>query len=207
MFSRTDRTTIRSRISPGRGSARFQRCRAELRPAQHQFVGRGYHDLPQGRHDPTGRCRRSGSERFPLTGAGANWPAHDVGFIFNANEWLHGTSSWFRSGRQVTFRAGLRWPANSAGVKPPNRCSNSFLVNVSKAPKNLRSGYVGNAAKARAQGRAALGRYPLIGDRLGQCLVSDGFETRIGRADKAKPVQTKKFAIHTLSQTATFSAL
>ncbi len=41
-------------------------------------------------------------------------------------------------------------------------------------------------------------RYPLIGDRPGQCLVLDGFKTRIGKADKAKPIQTKKFAIHTL---------
>ena len=61
------------------------------------------------------------------------------------------------------------------------------------------------AAKARARGRAALGPYPLIVDRLGQCLVSDGFETRIGRADKAKPIQTKKFAIHTLGHVPTFA--
>ena len=60
------------------------------------------------------------------------------------------------------------------------------------------------AAKVRAQGRAAYGRYPLIGDRPRQCLVSDGFETRIGRADKAKSFQTKKFAIHALGQTTTF---
>jgi hypothetical protein len=38
----------------------------------------------------------------------------------------------------------------------------------------------------------------MIGDRPGQCLVSDGFETKTGRADKAKPIQTGKFAIHTL---------
>ena len=63
----------------------------------------------------------------------------------------------------------------------------------------------GFAAKARAQGRAALGRYPLICDRPGQCLVSDGFETRIGRDDKAKPTQTKKFAIHTLGQEYAFA--
>ncbi len=44
------------------------------------------------------------------------------------------------------------------------------------------------------------------GDRLGKCLVSDGFETRIGRADKANPIQTKKFAIHTLGHEPTFAA-
>ncbi len=68
------------------------------------------------------------------------------------------------------------------------------------------STYVRNAAKARAQVRAALGRYPLIGDRPGQCLVSDGFETRIGRADRAKPIQAKKFAIHTLGHLCAFAA-
>ncbi len=66
--------------------------------------------------------------------------------------------------------------------------------------------YVGLAAKAAGQGRAALGRYPLIGDRLGQCLGSDGFETRIGKVDKAKPIQTKKFAVHTLGHEPSFSA-
>ncbi len=66
--------------------------------------------------------------------------------------------------------------------------------------------YVSFAAKARAQVRAAYGRYPLIGDRPGQCLVSDGFETRIRRADKAKPIQTKIFAIHTLGHVCAFSA-
>ncbi len=44
------------------------------------------------------------------------------------------------------------------------------------------------------------------GDCPGQCLVSDGFETRIGRVDKAKPIQTKKFAIHTLGQEYALSA-
>ncbi len=43
-----------------------------------------------------------------------------------------------------------------------------------------------------------MGRNSLIGDRPGQCLVSDGFETKIGRADKAKPIQTERFDIHTL---------
>ncbi len=62
-----------------------------------------------------------------------------------------------------------------------------------------------NFTKARAQGRAALRRYSLIGDRPGQCLVSDGFETRIGRADKAKPIQTGKFAIHTLGHELPFA--
>ena len=38
-----------------------------------------------------------------------------------------------------------------------------------------------------------------------QFLVSDGFETKIGRADRAKPVQTKKFAIHTLGHVPTFA--
>ena len=60
------------------------------------------------------------------------------------------------------------------------------------------------AAKVRAQGRAASRRYPLIGDRPGQCLVSDGFKTRIGRADRAKPIQTKKIAIHTMGHIPTF---
>ena len=41
----------------------------------------------------------------------------------------------------------------------------------------------------------------------GQRLVSDGFETRIGRADKAKPIQPKKFSIHALGHLPTFSAL
>ncbi len=62
------------------------------------------------------------------------------------------------------------------------------------------------AAKVRDQGRAALGRYPLIGDRPGQCLVSDGFETRIETTDKAKPIQSKKFAIHTLGHEYVFAA-
>ncbi len=65
--------------------------------------------------------------------------------------------------------------------------------------------YVGLAAKAVGQGRAALGRYPLIGDRLGQCLASDGFETRIGRADKAKSILSKNFAIHTLGHELPFA--
>ncbi len=55
------------------------------------------------------------------------------------------------------------------------------------------------------QGRAAVGRYSRIGNRRGQCLVSDGFETRIGKADKAKPIQTKKIAIHTLGHQYAFS--
>jgi hypothetical protein len=41
------------------------------------------------------------------------------------------------------------------------------------------------AAKVRAQGRAAFGRCLLFGDHPGQCLVSDDFEARIGRAEKA----------------------
>ncbi len=49
------------------------------------------------------------------------------------------------------------------------------------------------------------GQYPPIGDRPGQCLVSYRFETRIGRADKAKPIQTKKFAIHTLGHELPFA--
>jgi len=54
---------------------------------------------------------------------------------------------------------------------------------------------------------AELGRLKgiFIGDRPGQCLVSDGFETRIGRADKPKPTQSKKFAIHTLGHERAFS--
>jgi hypothetical protein len=36
-------------------------------------------------------------------------------------------------------------------------------------------------------------------------LVSDGLETNIGRADKANPIRSKKFAIHTLGQRATFA--
>jgi hypothetical protein len=67
--------------------------------------------------------------------------------------------------------------------------------------------YVSSASKARTRGRAALGRYPLVGDRPEQCLVSDGFETMIGRADKAKPIQSKKFAIHALGHVPTFSTL
>ena len=66
--------------------------------------------------------------------------------------------------------------------------------------------YVFFAAKVRAQGRAALGRYPLICDCLGQCLVSDGFEIRIGSADKTIPVQTERFAIHTLGHKHAFAA-
>jgi hypothetical protein len=38
-----------------------------------------------------------------------------------------------------------------------------------------------------------------------QCLVSGGFETKIRRADKAKPIQIKKFAIHTLGHEPSFS--
>ena len=33
-----------------------------------------------------------------------------------------------------------------------------------------------------------------------QCLVSDGFETKLGRTDKVIPIQTGKLAIHTLGQ-------
>ncbi len=62
-------------------------------------------------------------------------------------------------------------------------------------------------AKVRSLGKAALGRYPLVGDRLGQCMVSDGFETRKGSADKAKPIQTKKIAIHTLGQKYAFATV
>jgi hypothetical protein len=62
-----------------------------------------------------------------------------------------------------------------------------------------------NAAKIRSRGRAAMRRYPQFGDHPGQCLVLNGFETRIGRADKAIPILSKKFSIHTLGQTATFS--
>jgi hypothetical protein len=57
------------------------------------------------------------------------------------------------------------------------------------------------------QGRAAVGRYSRIGNRRGQCLVSDGFETKVGTTDEAIPTLSKKFAIHTLGQTATFSTL
>jgi hypothetical protein len=46
----------------------------------------------------------------------------------------------------------------------------------------------------------------MIGDRPGQCLVSDGFETKTGRADKAKPIQTGKFAIHTLGHERAFAS-
>ena len=63
------------------------------------------------------------------------------------------------------------------------------------------------ADKVRAQIRTIYGRCTLIGDRSGQCLVSDGFETKIGITDKAKPIQNGKFPIHTLGQRATFSAL
>ncbi len=78
-------------------------------------------------------------------------------------------------------------------------------MRVAKRPETRPSREVYFATKVRDQGRAALGRYPLIGDRLGQCLASDGFETRIGKADKAKPIQTKKFAIHTLGHVPTFA--
>ena len=44
-------------------------------------------------------------------------------------------------------------------------------------------------------------------DASRQCLVSDGFETKIGRAEKAKSSQTKKFAIHTLGHEATLGSL
>ena len=44
-----------------------------------------------------------------------------------------------------------------------------------------------------------------LSDRPGQCLVSDGFETRIGRADKVKPIRTGKFPIHTLGQLHAFA--
>jgi hypothetical protein len=40
-----------------------------------------------------------------------------------------------------------------------------------------------------------------------QCLVSDGFETKLGRTDKVIPIQTGKLAIHTLGHLPTFSAL
>jgi hypothetical protein len=65
-------------------------------------------------------------------------------------------------------------------------------------PEYRLSGYVPKTAKARAQGSAALARYPLIADRLGQGLVSSGFEIKVGTTDKAKLIQTKNFAIHTL---------
>ena len=77
-------------------------------------------------------------------------------------------------------------------------------IHVCNNPETCPSHHVFKAAKAHAQGRAALGRYPLIGSHPGQCLVSDGFETTIGRADKAKPIQTKKLAIHTLGQRRSF---
>ena len=77
------------------------------------------------------------------------------------------------------------------GSKVPRSTANGPTLDVSNARANCRSGKARLAAKVRDQGRAALGRYPPIGDRLGQCLVSDGFETRIGRADKAKSIQTK----------------
>ena len=90
------------------------------------------------------------------------------------------------------------------GLKYVHVAGGTDVQTVRNALEHYPSRNVRKAAKARARGRAALGRYPLIGDRPGQCLVSDGFETRIGRADKAKPIQTKKFAIHTLGQSATF---
>jgi hypothetical protein len=49
-----------------------------------------------------------------------------------------------------------------------------------------------NAAKIRSRGRAAMRRYPQFGDHPGQCLVLNGFETRIGRAEKAIPILSKK---------------
>ena len=98
-------------------------------------------------------------------------------------------------------------PKAANGSKLPRSTANGPTLDVSNARANCRSGKARLAAKVRDQGRAALGRYPPIGDRLGQCLVSDGFETRIGRADKAKSIQTKKFAIHTLGQRATFGTL
>jgi hypothetical protein len=39
----------------------------------------------------------------------------------------------------------------------------------------------------------------------GQCLVSDGFEIKARTTDKAIPVQTGKFAIHTLGHVPTFA--
>ena len=54
-------------------------------------------------------------------------------------------------------------------------------------------------------GQSRLGAIPVIGDRPGQCLVSDGFETKTGRAHKAKPTQIKKFAIHTLGHELPFA--
>ena len=81
------------------------------------------------------------------------------------------------------------------------------VLTVLAAREDCPSAEFCKATKARAQGRAALGSCLHIGDRPGQCLVSDGFETRIGWADKVKPIQTERFSIHTLGQTATFSTL
>ncbi len=83
--------------------------------------------------------------------------------------------------------------------------SGTVVLTVRNARETCPSRYFCKAAKDRAHVRAAYGRYPLIGDRPGQCLVSDGFETRIGRADEAKPIQTNKFAIHTLGHELPFA--
>jgi hypothetical protein len=93
------------------------------------------------------------------------------------------------------------------GPKHVLATSGTVVLTVRNARETCPSRYFCKAAKIRAHVRAAYGRYPLIGDRPGQCLVSDGFETRIGRADKAKPIQTEKFAIHTLGHVPTFSTL
>ena len=83
-------------------------------------------------------------------------------------------------------------------IAPSNSCPISpYGTKPTFAKRRI---YVCYAAKPRARSRAALGQYPPIGDRPGQCLVSYRFETRIGKADKAKPIQTKKCAIHTLGQ-------
>jgi len=45
----------------------------------------------------------------------------------------------------------------------------------------------------------------LVGDRPGQCPVSDGFETEIVTTDRGIPLQTKESAIHTLGHVPTFA--
>jgi hypothetical protein len=102
------------------------------------------------------------------------------------------------------YRESLN-PSSAPGSKCAFATGGAVVLTVCDALESCPSGYVRKAAKVRAQGRAALGRYPLIGDRLGQCLVSDGFETRIGSADKTIPIQTVRFAIHTSGHERAFS--